>query len=451
MAKQVRCFLENASIATPNNLTTPIVYELSDEGQTYAKRKERRTVENDDKNLLWSFHVTDTTELTKKETADIVSVAESFNFFLESVMIENKAQIITNFTAYWNNANPKNPILEFYYNNLLNLDGVKYPDYLSFQIGTVSCSLWLSNSAFLMFYPLYDIDVVPPFSNFKEVVKNPPAMLTALAEFDPVQFNKDLNKKNNGFPPTFTEFVNVPYRPSKSAKLETCLFGCNIYGAQGNYEYLLKDAIYDYLKNEVGLTDEFIETHFPTIFEVNEFFMIGQWENYALPSKVGQGSISSQMTSAYNAPFNIAKFIPAYIDKEDPKKSDKHFKENTSNVPFAYNNLVSQIVNGKHTEVKYKEFRKLFSDLLTVPVGHPDFPRMSPDTQRFLIMCERLWAICDSKTQTEMFNKVTTTNDKEYTFTVSNRTGVSYISISFNKIRYYAIPRYEYERISKGG
>lgn len=441
--KEIRCFIENASLATPNSRTVSPVYELSEEGKTFAKRKERRTIKGDDKNLIHSFHVTDSNELNAEETKAIIRVVETFNSYLTSVTVENKPVIITKFTSFYNESS-NDRIQDFNYNTLMNINKKKYPDFLTFVVGDLSCSVWLSDESFKLFYPLYDIDVVTPFEEFDKIVRNAPAMLEALNKFNLNLFGQRIDSIKGGFPSTYTQMLNVPYRPRKDATEVDCWFGFNIYGAAGNYEYLWRDELYKYLK-DLGLSDDFIEEHFPSIFRVNEFFMIPEWNDYALPFRVGQGSINSQVNKAFTSPFRIDWYLKAYEDSND------YLRENTYNVPLPYNNILCRVVNGKWTLDNIKDFKVVYKDLITVNSTNPDFARMSEATQRFVNMTSFLIATSDAKSQTELFNNVMRNNsiNTDHKFSIARRMEITYLSIQFKEHRYYMIPRFEFDRLTE--
>lgn len=443
--KDLRCFIENATLASPATQHVSEIYEISEEGKTYAKSRERMVVKGDDRNIVHSFHVDSKNKMTEGDAKTIINVVGSFVAYLETLTIVNKQSfLIPTFVTTYNNANSV-PITDFTYNNIITINGVKYPDYISFKTKDISCAVWLSDNTFKLFYPLYDMDVVTPFPEFDKAITNSNLMVQHLNKYDQNKFSIRQDEVKNGIPSTFSPAVNIPYVPKRGLNPIPCWFGFNIYGAAGNYEYLMREALYDYLK-KLGLTDEFIEEHFPSIFEVNEFFMVPEWTDYALPSKVGQGSINSQINLAYTAPFKMNKFVPAYSN------SDTFMKQNTYNVPLSFNNIMCRVLNGKYTEFDKRDFKKYYSDLITVPTTSSDFGRMSMRTQHFAVMISYMVDIADASTQTEVFNKLMAknymVNNKIVKFTLAVRRGVTYISTLYDEHRYYMVPRYEFERIN---
>lgn len=443
--KEFRCFIENADIASPDTTHTSLVYELSEEGRTFAKHRERRTVKGDDKNVVHSFHVDKNNIMTAEETQLIVKVTTSFNAYLETVIIENRNNIIAGFTKFFNDGN-KEKISKFSYNSLVKLNGAKYPDYFSFETDKFRCSVWLSDTTFKLFYPLYDIDVVTPFEEFDKVVKNPTEMLRHLAEFNLNKFGRRCDYVKNGFPSTYTRFLNIPYKPRKDMKEVDCWFGFNIYGAAGDYEHLMREELYDYLK-DLGLTDQEIEDYFPSIFEVNEFWLLPEWTRFALPGKQNQGRINSHVTKSFVEPFNVRKFVKVYEGK------DSWMKSNTYDVPLATNNLLCRIMNGYYTEERYKDFLKYYGDILTLSTTSPNFANMTTRTQNFIYLLSYITNIADAVDQTELFTKLMANQHKidneTIRFAISSRRGVVYVSVYWDNHRYFMIPRYEYERLEK--
>ena len=442
--KDLRCFIENASLASPSTQHVSEIYEISEEGKTYAKSRERMVVKGDDRNIVHSFHVDDKNKMTEDDARNIIKVVGSFIAYLETVTIVNKPNVIATFVRTYNNTNPVK-ITDFTYNNIIILNGVKYPDYVSFKTKDISCSVWLSDNTFKLFYPLYDIDVVTPFAEFDKVITNSNLMVQHLNAYDQNKFSIRQDEAKKGIPSTFSPALNIPYVPKKGLAPIDCWFGFNIYGAAGNYEYLMREALYEYLK-KLGLSDEFIEEHFPSLFEVNEFFMVPEWTDYALPARVGQGSINSQINLAYTAPFKMNKFVPAYDN------SDEYMKQNTYNVPLTFNNILCRVLNGKYTEVDKKDFKQYYKDLITVPTTSSDFGRMSMRTQHFAVMISYMIDISDAVNQTEVFNKLMAksymVDNQVVRFTIAVRRGVTYVSALYGDHRYYMVPRYEFERIN---
>lgn len=439
MKKQVRCFIIDTQHVTPDTNTVSELFELSEFSRTFAKRKEERKLKDDARNIIVSFHHNDDNHLTDDEVQLIISVTNRFATHATNTPTDRKSEIINNFIND-HNLSASAPMLSFNYNELVELDNARYPDFFTFETDELAASVWLSDATFKLTYPLYDIVTILPFENFQNIVRDNRQMVDALGKVTMSDLIERINLATNGYPPSYNKATNIPYYEVKGAEPIDCYFGTNIWGEHGNYDYIIKEDILGKLK-DLGLEDEFIEEHFPDIYKVNEFFFIPQWERYAIPYKTGQGSINSQITSTYNEPFTIGRFVPVYADDTN------YLRDNTLTVPYPYNNINLLVVNGKYTREEIRKFDGLFGDLIAVPTGHPDFARMSGPTQRFMINMTYLMHVADSADQTEVFNKIMATSELRITF--SNRNDIEYLSASVDEHRYYILPRYIYEGIAK--
>ena len=83
----------------------------------------------------------------------------------------------------------------------------------------------------------------------------------------------------------------------------------------------------------LGMPGSVVEQLFPSILNINEFFITPRWDKIAIPSQVGQASIASQIASAFNEEFDTDKFVQVYNNLT-------YLRNNTYAVPFDYNNIM---------------------------------------------------------------------------------------------------------------
>lgn len=438
MSKEIKGFITRDDFITASNTDVSPIYELSDIAATYSKNKLQYYSAD---NSLYSLHVFKSINdqiLTQSEVEDIISVIIEFSNFLTSTVISNKQQSIIVFTNNYNISNTTRPITELSYNAIVNHNGIKFVDYITFRISGIKCSIWLSDSVFRAFYPEYDINVILPFSNFTSIVNNTSSFISAVDSFNLIEFNKRVEENKGNNPTTYTKIMNIPYRIPNTSVIKNCYFAFNIYGLQGNYDHILKLELFSYLTTTLNLDSEYIQNIFPTILNINEFFIIPRWDKIAIPSQVGEIGITSQISLTYNEVFDLDKFIKIF-------DNTTFIRNNTYNVPFSYNNILLNVTNGYYTEDSVKDFRLYYSDLITAGSIDPDFSRMKTRTQRFISMMKQMLEVSNSNNSTEMFNKIIQNND--YQFTIITRGGVSYVSYLFEDHQYYVIPRYEQIRL----
>lgn len=435
MSKEIKGFVTRDDFIIPSNDQTSPLYELSDISLSYSKNKQQYYSSLNNLYSLYVFKMVQGTNLTQSETDDIISVVIGFSNFLTSSLVTNKQQAIVLFTNDFNLSNPSRQVTNLNYNTIITHNNIKSVDYITFTISGVTCTIWLSDSVFRAFYPEYEVSIVLPFEDFHIKINNTSEFITAVDNFNLIEFNRriEFNKDNN--PTTYTKIMNIQYRVPNTSVYKNCYFAFNIYGLQGNYDHILKLELYNYLTNTLNLAGEFVENIFPTILNINEFFITPRWDKVAIPSHVGSIGISSQVSLSYSEPFDLDNFIKIY-------NNVNYLKNNTYNVPFDYNNLLLQVTNGYYTEDDVKDFRLYFSDFIAVTSTHPDFSRMSQRTQKFVSLLENIIDVSNSPNATEMFNKIL--QNVDYHFTIITRNGVTYLSYLYEKHQIYVIPKYQF-------
>lgn len=413
------------------------LYEISPQGLTYAKEKQQYFSTTDSRYSLHVFHSEEGTLLSQVQiNAALEIVQRLVNYTTLNRTVSKQAAIVTFMTGY-NLGHPGAEVSEMTISALLDLGEYVAPDYVSFAVQGVTFSLWLNDASFRGFYPHYEIDIVLPFVDFESIVHNGPAMMDASSSFSLVEFNKRIEEAKKNLPTTYTAILNIPYRLPNSTVVRDMYFAFNQYGSQGNYDYVLKLKLYEYLKS-LGLTSEYIESIFPTILQINEFFVTPRWTSNAIPSRVGQSAIMSQISKAYDTEFDLDRYIKVYTDLA-------FLRSNSYNVPYDYNNLLLTVTNGFYTDPEVRDFRTVYGDLITVTSSHPDFARMSRKTMHLVTLLENMLSICDVDNSSQLFTKMM--DNENYDFNILTRLGVSYLSIQMDGHQFYMIPKFEYRRL----
>lgn len=423
---------------SPDNKEVSPIYELSEKAMTFSKNKEIIYPDQYEKYAIWSFGYDLVNRIDQVEANAITKVVVSFIDYITGIAIGSSNIVIPSFTNTFNIANPDTPISNLSYNQILTYNNLDVPDFISFTVLEVECSIWLSDNAFKTFYPDYELNIVFPFDDFSSKVGSLQTMLTSLDETTPIDINDRLEEDKNGYPPTYTRLLNVPYRLPNTTTDRPCYFGFNIYGEQGNYDHVLKLKLYDYLVTEVGMSSTLVEERFPSILEVNEFFIVPRWGDMAIEESLGKSGIRSHLTRLFPDRFDLDRLVSVITDVD-------FLKSNSYNVPSVYNNMMITYVNGFHTDEDIKDFHEYYSDIITVSTTHPDFSRMSERTQRFMYMLESMLRTGDVSNQAQLFSRVV--SNQEYKFGIITRSGVTYLSLYFGSHQYYLLPRYVYQSI----
>lgn len=438
MNKNLKAFITRDDFITPELAEVAPIYELSHIGKTYSSTVKKYHTPAYPRHTLYAFKIDGSTSLTEQEVNAILNVIHSFTQYLTTTISVSKQQDIVVFTNNFNSANTQTTLSSLNYNTAVTHNNVRSVDYLTFTIVNVNVSLWLSDLVFRTFYPEYDIKIVLPFENFNTIVRTPSNFIDALDSFDLVDFNRRVEENKNNVPTTYSSILNIPYRIPNTNILKNCYFGFNIYGAQANYEHILKLDLYDRLVTMLNNETTFIESIFPSILRMNEFFITPRWERIGISSQIGQSGINTQINSTFNEIFDTPRFIPIVTDSA-------FIRTNTYNVPFIYNNMLLQITNGMYTEDSIRNFKNYFSDLIAVNTTHPDFNRMSTRTQRFVTVLKGMLEVGNAENSTELFNNVIRSSNIK--FTITTRANITYVSHRFEQHHLYLIPKYQFETI----
>ena len=440
MPLSIQGFVTRDDFLSRSNEISPI-FELSPLARSYSESVKTFYSSTDSRYSLMVFSEIETNAIEQSVANDIISVITSLTNYLTDSFASSKQQNIITFTRDFNLDFNKD-LTGLSYNNTISHLGVTSVDYLTFDISGVHCDIWLSDASFKAFYPGYSVRVVLPFDNFSSAVNQTAVFLDLLDGFKVTDFNAKLEADKGGNPTTYTKIIDIPYVLPNSGVVKSCYFGFNIYGAQGNFDYVLKLVLFNELTVKLGMDQLLVQQLFPTMLNINEFYIVPRWDNMAIPVRIGQYGINSQMVKAYPSTFDNDNYIKIFNDRT-------FIKDNTYNLPVEYNNMLLQVTNGYYTEAPVKDFKGYYSDYISVSSVDPDFARMSSDTQQFNVMLNELLYISDSDNATEMFSKLM--GYVKYKLSIVNRAGVSYLSLFYREHQYYIVPKFEYYRILNTG
>lgn len=438
MTRQIKGFVTcDSFIDNQTNIVSPL-YELSDISLTYSRSKQQYYSTEDSLYSLYVFNNTEAGDLSQQESDNVIRVVKEFVVYCSASQHIPQTQMLITFMSNYNLLYPNSQVVDLTMGGLIEALGTTGTDFLHFTVNGIECNIWLNDLSFRGFFPDYEVDIVLPFTTFEQVVSKPSEMIAALAAFSLVEFNTRIERAKGTSPTTHSRIINIPYHLPNSTIKRDCFFAFNQYGSQGNYDYVLKLKLYEYLLS-LGLTSAYIETIFPSILQINEFFIVPRWDSYAIPSHVGQNGIRSQVTKAYSEVFNLADYVKVYPDLN-------YLKNNTYHVPYDYNNILLRVSNGFYTEPEVKDFMTVYDDVISVTSTHPEFSRMKQKTQRFLTLLESMLSIADQPTPSKMFTKMV--ENKNYVFSLVSRQKVWYLTYFFEGHQYYVLPKYQYELIN---
>lgn len=437
--KLLKAFITRDDFTVPGDGLIAPIFEISELSRTYSLNMEAIYPTDFNKYIIHSFDYKNIHRLTQQETNLVTFVVHSIVEFASTNPSLSKTRLIHDFLEEFNNNHPTTKVTGFDFSGIVSHGGVMAPNYMVFTVKNIDCHIWLSESYFSRLYPWYDIKVVLPFMDFKSLLSIPNEMVNRLKNFNLVEFNNKIDYERNGKPQTTSKTYNIPYVDPNTKTSYPCYFGFNVYGIAGDNELILRQELYKYLRDVLGIEGTDIEELFPTILDVNEFFIVPRWNDIAIPSRVGLGSINSQVSLAYADTFNTHKFVEVY-------QNTNFVRDNTYKVPFDYNNINLMVVNGLRSNLVDRDFRSKYPDIISVGTTHMDFSRMSTQTQQLMIILDRMLSVCDSVSQIELLTKLINISN-DFQFSITTRRDIEYLSVLHNGYIWYMLPKYEMIRI----
>lgn len=435
MPRQIKGFITCDAFIDNAVNTISSLYELSDIGLTYSTNKQQYYSSEDTSYSLYVFSQKELTGLSQPQVNTVVNVVKEFVRFANSNhTLVSKYQLIINYTNLFNSLYAGVNLADLTFGSYIEHMDTVGVDYLTFTVMGIECVVWINDPSFRAFYPEYELSIVTPFNGFEANVRSPSEMVTSLAAFDLVQFNTRIEAGKNNKPTTHVRVLNIPYKIPNSTILRNCHFGFIQYGSQGNFDFVLRLKLYDYLLS-LGLTGTEVEALFPSILEINEFFITPRWDKVALPSRVGAYGIHSQITKAFSEVFDLEKYIKVYPNVQ-------YLKDNSYNFPYDYNNILLTVSNGYYSEQTVKDFTVVYPDLIASTSSEIDYARMSTKSQRFATLLENMLYITDVESSNQMFTRML--SNTNFVFSIINRGNVWYLACFFDNHQYYVIPKYEY-------
>jgi hypothetical protein len=428
--------------------TVNTVYELSDNSLTFSKQRKTYYWTKDSTYGLQVFYsksidvntLVATEAVPTQQQADYVfesltkfiQIASSYNYL-------SKAQIIQYAIDNINYNNSLFTVTSLNYTETQLVNSIRIPNKIIIEINnTYLYTIWCSDFIFQNDYPHYEINIVTIDDTFGSHLNDSNYIVNLINSFNLVDFNTRIEANKGTHPTTYTRILNIPYKVPNTTIFKDCYFGFNIYGKDGDYIDVLKNELLAYLVQASGLTESQVIALFPSIAEINEFFIVPRWDRQAIPSQVGQDAIYSHVVPTYLTTIDLTKFIKVY--------TPTHFNANSYNVPMTYNNLLGVVVNGQFTEPQYKDFLNYYGDILTITSTSQDFGRMQTKTQHFITVSNYLLSLSDKNDILELYNEVTHLNSQQnqYTFKVRSRNNIHYVVCRYDKHTIYCLPKFEF-------
>lgn len=298
--------------------------------------------------------------------------------------------------------------------------------------------IWLSDAAFQSQYDEYDIEIVAPLDDIDQFFQTPAQVSLAMNNISLSTIIQRVNNAAGTNPYTVLREMAFKYKaPSDDTFVVEVPFFFVIYGRAGDGADRLRLALQDWiLSHSSHSRDEWI-TIFPDIFLVTEFVIVPMWSSYAIPNQTLQMGVHSPSVTLSRAVELAHGLVTGY------QYSESHINSALNIVSTLYESLQLLIVGGPNNSNGLIRFNQIWKDYITTPTSSTDFNRMSPTTQRFVLLLEEMLKVAETATGLTNipadYSRITRTNN--------NDDEVDYVSINFQGIQYLVATKESVERL----
>lgn len=309
------------------------------------------------------------------------------------------------------------------------------PEWIGFSIRGLAdnkIKLWFSDAAFQQQYDEYEIVVVPPISDIDQLFQTPTAVKALLDQVTYTERQERITAAKNKYPDTKTRVETYPWTNPQNLDITLNLpWSVIIYGPAGDNADAIKNAIGQFIRDTSSTPVETWTDFIPDLFKSTEYLIYPAWEEFSIPNQ--------RLVTGLNTPtmsiVDINKHM-TYINSLE-NYPEAHINENTEYSVANYKSLGFFIVGSPENRDGVFKFKARWSDYFVTPTNGPDFGRMGPATQDFVIVLGRLLATADIATE---FSDIPLDMSK------IKRGDKLYITKTYNDVLYAVMTRSSYER-----
>lgn len=297
------------------------------------------------------------------------------------------------------------------------------PSYIFVRVlgaGDNTCRIWFSDASFRGQYDINEILVIPPVVPMDDLHLN---REVALAKLRGINIQDVITREGiltGDIPETKLHSVEYDWVDKNDSTIRfPTPFLVAIYGASGINDDLIRQALIDSILAESAYGRDEWEKIYPDLFRPTEFYIGPIWDRHSLPNN----SVSSGLFS----PVLPYRTIEDYASKLFPVLEPAYIKANVASAGTCLKGLTFiSIGNPRNREAKFR-FEELWPTYIDLSTSHPDFNRVPPVTQKFIIQLIGMLVVAEN---------LTDYSELPVGMTRVVRDGVKYLAGSYNKVMY---------------
>lgn len=280
--------------------------------------------------------------------------------------------------------------------------------------------VWFANDTFMAEYPGKEFKIVPALEPVDQFFGQRDTVLAMLKAITSESHNAKVQAKIDIDPQTYIWTKSFNWHDQDNDDVTwPCPFTAIIYGNAGiNIDYI-KEAIRDYILANSQHGESDWAKVLPEIFTPTEFYLVPIWDRYSLPNQALESGVYSP-TVPYP---ELMKYAKKYFKGYPQAHIDVNLCVSSSTYQsLAFVSCGNQLNYGAETS-----FDKEWPQYCNVPPTSPEFAKLPPKTQAFIVKLVTLLMAAETATGASIIP-----ND----MTRTERDGVYYLTTTVGSVQY---------------
>lgn len=297
-------------------------------------------------------------------------------------------------------------------------------------MGSPRLKLWFSDERFRKEYDEYEFEFVAPLVPMDQFFQQSAQVNELLSAVTFTDMTERANDKAGTTPYTRlrTEMFHYYDPVDPTYKIPT-YWSILIWGAAGDNIDAIKENLIQWILANSTHTREEWAIRFPDIFTSTEFVVAPFWSQYAVENMSVQAGVYSPVVSLSQAlaiALSVSTgtgYTPAHIEQS----------VQVTSIPFK--SIALGVIGGPENRQGKNRLTDHYPDYMNVSSTHPDFGRMSLETQGLVLMLEDMLRTAEVMTE---FSDVPTGMTR---MSRTNRTGaqILYLVKSYRDVQYLVV------------
>lgn len=279
---------------------------------------------------------------------------------------------------------------------LVSTPNLTLPEWISWQNpvynnGDNRIKVWLSDQAFKRQFDDYEIFLLNPVDDLKDLMRDPTITDQALNSRNSERNMELIAQIKNNEPETVIRAQTYTFtHPLNNSKVYRLTWHAIIYGRAGDNPDIIKQKIIDEIETIDGISIGTWTAAIPELFSTTEFTIVPKWLVQAIPDRTIQAGVYSPITTISQ---EIDNMISLYADI-DPDFLREHIQV----IGVPYRSLTLYSLGGENNLNSLFKLSDKYPDFLNVGTESGDFNRMSNNTQLFAVALQELIMIAENET-----------------------------------------------------